>query len=91
VRLITDILDNSAKISRMRTNANSIATAKMGAMVASAFGGKGGQVKASDFLPYKVEENDNSIADSTIAAIKWALQTQKIPSSVVAMLGSELA
>ena len=90
VRLITDVLDNNAKISRMRTNASSVATAKMGAMVASALGGKGNQVKVADFLPYEMEEKENGPSETTKAALKWALRTQKMPPVIVAILGSEL-
>lgn len=91
VRLITDVLDNNAKVSRMRTNANSVATAKMGSMVASALGGKGVQVKVADFLPYEIEDNEEGLSESTKAALRWALKTQKLPVIVVAMLGSELS
>lgn len=91
VRLITDVLDNNARVSRMRTNANSVATAKMGAMVASALGGKGTQVKVSDFLPYELEDKEDGPSDSTKNALKWALRTQKLPPVIVAMLGSELS
>jgi len=75
----------------MRTNANSVATAKMGSMVASALGGKGVQVKVADFLPYEIEDNEEGLSESTKAALRWALKTQKLPVIVVAMLGSELS
>ena len=91
VRLITDVLENNAKVSRMRVNANSIATAKMGAMVASALGSKGAQVKVSDFLPYEIEDKEDGPTESTRQALKWALRTQKLPAVIVAMLGSELS
>jgi hypothetical protein len=91
VRLITDVLDNSARVSRMRANANSVATAKMGAMVASALGSKNNQVKVSDFLPYEMEEDNTSVSERTKEVLKWALKTQKLPTAIVAMVGSELS
>lgn len=91
VRLIEDVLENNAKVSRMRANANSVATAKLGAMVASAFGGKGSQPKVSDFLPYEIEEKKDGLSESTRDALTWALRTQKLPAPIVAMLGSELS
>jgi hypothetical protein len=90
VRLITDVLDNHSKISRMRANANSLATAKMGAMVASALGSKGNQVKVTDFLPYEMEKDTGSVSEETKEVLKWALKFQKLPPAIVAMLGSEL-
>lgn len=91
VRLITDVLDNNARVSRMRINASSVATAKMGAMVASALGSKGTQAKVSDFLPYELEDKEDGPTESTREALKWALRTQKLPAAIVAMLGSELS
>lgn len=75
----------------MRINANSVATAKMGSMVASALGGKGTQVKVADFLPYEIEDNEDGPSESTKAALRWALKTQKMPATIVAMVGSELS
>lgn len=91
VRLITDVLDTNAKVSRMRVNANSVATAKMGAMVASALSSKGSQPKVSDFLPYELDDKEDGPSESTKKALKWALSTQKLPSVIVAMLGDELS
>lgn len=75
----------------MRANANSVATAKMGAMVASALGSKNNQVKVSDFLPYEMEEDNTSVSERTKEVLKWALKTQKLPAAIVAMVGSELS
>lgn len=91
VRLITDVLENGAKTARMRINANSVATAKMGAMVASALGGKGVKVKVNDFLPYEMESKEVSVSEATKEVLKWAVKTQKLPAAIVAMVGSELS
>lgn len=91
VRLITDVLENGAKTARMRINANSVATAKMGAMVASALGGKGVKVKVNDFLPYEMDSKEVSVSEATKEVLKWAVKTQKLPAAIVAMVGSELS
>jgi hypothetical protein len=62
----------------------------MGAMVASALGSKGSQVKVTDFLPYEMDKETGSVSDETKEVLKWALKTQKLPPAIVAMLGSEL-
>lgn len=91
VRLISDTLEINTKISKTKANVNSIATAKMGAMVACALGGKTVKVKASDFLPYELEEKDQIVTDETREALKWALKSQRLPGVIVAMIGTELA
>lgn len=91
VRLITDVLESGAKTARMRINATSVATAKMGAMVASALGGKTTKIKVGDFLPYEMDTKENSVTEATKEVLRWAVKTQKLPASIVAMLGSELS
>ena len=91
VRLISDVLESNAKITKMRMNANSVSTAKLGVMVASALGGKSNKAKITDFLPYELEDDESVITESTREALKWALREQKLPAAIVAMLGSELA
>lgn len=91
VRLITDVLENGAKTARMRINANSVATAKMGAMVASALGGKSVKAKVNDFLPYEMDSKEVSVSEATKEVLKWAVKTQKLPAAIVAMVGSELS
>ena len=91
MRLITDVLDSGAKTARMRINANSVATAKMGAMVASALGGKTVKVKVGDFLPYEMDNKEDSVSEATKEVLRWAVKTQRLPAAIVAMLGSELS
>lgn len=91
VRLISEVLNNNAKLTKMRVNANSVSTAKLGAMVATAFGSKNTKVKITDFLPYETEEGEDGVTNETREALKWALRTQKMPATIVAMLGSELS
>lgn len=91
VSLIYDLLENHHKTVRLQVNAYSVSTAKLGATVVSALGGKQAKVKLDDFLPYPREDSNDRLSDSTRDAITWALKTQHLPAQVVAMLGSELA
>lgn len=91
MRLISDVLEDSAEVSKARINANSVATAKLGAMVATAFGNKNTRAKISDFLPYEMNEEGDTTTKATREVLRWAVKTQKLPSTIVAMLGSELS
>lgn len=73
-----------------RTNADSVATAKLAMLVYSALGGKTNKAKMSDFLPYEVKKDDNGLKESTINAMRWALKHHKMPPSIIGLLGAEL-
>lgn len=91
MRLISDVLENNARLTKMRVNANSVATAKLGTMVATAFGSKNSRVKISDFLPYEMDDSEDGVTQETREVLRWAVKTQKLPPAIVAMLGSELS
>ena len=68
-------------------NSHSVATAKLGMVVLSALGGgASNKAKIADFLPFETPRPATSITE----VVRWALRTQKLPASIVAMLGAEL-
>ena len=88
--LLWDILEHCSKIERTKTNADSMATAKLGTVVVSALSTKSAKVKVSDFLPYELETGDGSISSETKDAMRWALKHHKLPAIVAGMIGGEL-
>lgn len=90
VLLIWDILEHCSKSERVKTNATSMATAKLGTVVVSALNSKGAKVKVSDFLPYELEKGDEGVSQETKEAMQWALKNEKLPSIIAGMVGSEL-
>nr|BAR25781.1 hypothetical protein [uncultured Mediterranean phage uvMED]BAR25817.1 hypothetical protein [uncultured Mediterranean phage uvMED] len=72
-------------------NSHSVATAKLGMVVLSALGGgASNKAKIADFLPFETPRPATSITAETEEVVRWALRTQKLPASIVAMLGAEL-
>lgn len=72
-------------------NSHSVATAKLGMVVLSALGGgASNKAKITDFLPFETPRPATSITSETEEVIRWALRTQKLPSTVVALLAAEL-
>lgn len=72
-------------------NSHSVATAKLGMVVLSALGGgASNKAKIADFLPFETPRSATSITAETEEVVRWALRTQKLPASIVAMLGAEL-
>lgn len=90
VSLIQACLANLTEARKEQVNANSIATAKLSSLVYSALGGKAAKAKLEDFLPYEINKGDNGLKESTIAAMKWALKNEKLPPSIVGLIGAEL-
>lgn len=73
-----------------RTNASSVATAKLATVVCSALGGKGAKPKLDHFLPFELDKGDSAIKQSTKEALHWALKHEKMPPLIVGMIGAEL-
>lgn len=90
VKLLADVLKHYYETMQRRTNASSVATAKLAMVVCSALGGKGNRVKLDQFLPFEVENNSTSIKESTKEALQWALKNEKMPPAIVGMIGAEL-
>lgn len=90
VKLLADVLRHYYETMQRRTNASSVATAKLAAMVCSALGGKGNKVKLDQFLPFELDNGTESIKQSTKEALQWALKNEKMPPVIVGMIGAEL-
>lgn len=72
-------------------NSHSVATAKLGMVVLSALGGgASNKAKIADFLPFETPRPATSITSETEEVVRWALRTQKLPPTVVALLAAEL-
>lgn len=72
-------------------NSHSVATAKLGMIVLSALGGgASNKAKIADFLPFETPRPVTAITSETEEVVRWALRTQKLPPTIVAMLGAEL-
>jgi hypothetical protein len=89
VKLLADVLEHSYAVLQQRTNAASVATAKLALVVCSALGGKGSKPKLDQFLPFETNNNDD-IKQSTKEALQWALKNEKMPHVIVGMVGAEL-
>jgi hypothetical protein len=90
IKLLADVFAYHYEVMQKRTNASSIATAKLATVVCSALGGKGAKVKLDHFLPFELDDGKQSIKQSTKDALQWALKTKKMPPVIVGMIGAEL-
>lgn len=90
IKLIQACLLSLSETRKEQTNASSVATAKLSSLVYSALGGKGAKPKLNDFLPYELSKDNDGLKESTIAAMKWALKNEKMPPSIVGLIGAEL-
>ena len=90
IKLLRVCIQHLVEDYQEKTNAGSVATANLSTIVIGALGGKRNSAKVEDFLPYKVKKQTNGLQDSTISAMKWALQNKKMPPAVIGMIGAEL-
>ena len=90
VKLLADVLKHYYETMQRRTNASSVATAKLAVMVCSALGGKGNKIKLDQFLPFELNDGGQSIKESTKQALQWALKNEKMPPVIIGMIGAEL-
>lgn len=90
VLFLREVLETISETRRQHINAHSIATAKLSSVVVSALGGKGAKHKLDDFLPYELPKTSTNLKDSTKAALVWALKNEKLPPSIVGLIGAEL-
>jgi len=90
VKLLADVLQHYYATMQRRTNASSVSTAKLAVMVCSALGGKGNKIKLDQFLPFDLNDGNESIKQSTKEALQWALKNEKLPPTIVGMIGAEL-
>lgn len=90
IKLLADVLKYHYEAMQKRTNASSVATAKLAMVVCSALGGKRMKVKLDHFLPFELDDDKQSIKQSTKDALQWALKNEKMPPAIVGMIGAEL-
>jgi hypothetical protein len=90
IKFLRTCLQRLIEAHQEQVNAHSVATAKLAILVYSALGGKSHKVKIGDFLPYEMQKGDSGLKESTLAAMRWALKNQKLPPSIVGLLGAEL-
>ncbi len=91
VKLLADVLEHGYKALQNRTNAASIATAKLAVVVMSALGGKSNKAKIDNFLPYELSHGQSALKPSTKEALEWAIKHRKMPAAVIGMIGAELS
>jgi hypothetical protein len=75
-----------------RYNINSIATAKLGAVVVGALGGKKAKVHPQDFLPFDPKDikTNSGPTDETVITIGKLLKEGKLPTRVIGLLSDEI-
>jgi hypothetical protein len=75
-----------------RYNINSLATAKLGAVVVSALGGKKAKVHPQDFLPFDPKDikTNSGPTEETVTTIGKLLKEGKLPTRVIGLLSDEI-
>ena len=73
-------------------NLQSVSTAKMGAMVACALGGKKVSLTADDFLPFDTRKlkKESGVTEESLMVLKRLMKTRKMDARVVSILAEEL-
>jgi hypothetical protein len=73
-------------------NVQSVATAKLGTMVAGMMGGKKSKIKPEDFLPFdtKALKRDSGISDESLIVFQRLMKTRKMDGRVIALLADDL-
>lgn len=73
-------------------NIQSVSTAKLGAVVISALGGKRAKASIDDFLPFDTKKikKDTGITDESVAVLKRLMKTTRMDGRVIALLADEL-
>lgn len=90
VKLLSDVLNYNYSAMQKRINAKSVSTAKLTMAVYSALGAKGNRHKIDHFLPFEMDQDNRAIKQSTKDAIQWALKHEKMPPTIIGILGAEL-
>ena len=89
IKLIIRVLSYSAAHKQRDANSNSVTSAKLAMVAASALGATS-SMKIQDFLPYDLEESKGLRSEETTVALKWALKHKKMPAAITGLVGSEL-
>lgn len=83
-------LENLFETHKEQVNAQSISTAKLSGLVFSALSEKGKKPNLEDFLPYAIQKGSNNLKEETVEAMMWALKHEKMPPTIVGLIGAEL-
>jgi hypothetical protein len=75
-----------------RHNIDSIATAKLGAVVVGALGGKKAKASPADFLPFDTRklQKETGITDDSLKVLRHLLKTRRMDGRVIGMLADEI-
>lgn len=91
IKLLQTCIKQLSETKQETINAQSISTAKLSSIVVGALGGKKAKVKIEELLPYEIKRNSNTLKESTIQAMKWALKSETMPPAIIGMIGAELS
>jgi len=75
-----------------RHNIDNIATAKLGAVVVGALGGKKARVSPADFLPFDTRkmQKDTGVTEESLRILRQLLKTRKMDGRLIGMLAEEI-
>jgi len=70
----------------------SVATAKLGTMVAGMMGGKKSKIKPEDFLPFDTKsiKREGGVSDASLIVLQRLMKTRKMDGRVIALLADDL-
>jgi len=73
-------------------NVQSVATGKLGAMVAGMMAGKQSRTKPSDFLPFDLStvQKDDGLTEASMIVLNRLLKTRRINGRLLGMLAEEI-
>jgi len=73
-------------------NTNSIATAKLGTMVAAMMAGKKSRVKPEDFFPFDIKsiKKENGVTDASLIVLQRLMKTRLMDGRVIALMADEI-
>lgn len=73
-------------------NVQSLSTAKLGAVVVGALGGKKAKASVEDFLPFDTRKlkKENGITDETLDVFRKLMRTRRLDGRLIALLAEDL-
>lgn len=73
-------------------NTDSIATAKLGTMVAGMMAGKKSKVKPEDFLPFDTKKikKEGGVTDASLIVLQRLMKTRIMDGRVIALMADEI-
>ena len=73
-------------------NVGSVATAKLGTMVAGMMAGKKSKAKPEDFLPFDTKQikKEDGVTDASLIVLMRLMKTRRMSGRVIALLADEI-